>query len=286
MFEMPSLTVPMKPIADATFVGQMQQLAYNWKQPQGEDGKLYRDAFAPSEHMGVPEPGCYFWAASTNQYHVDQCTSLGREFKEFTHTMIDGISTALDLWRVKAQFQNLTINAVNVTGSPGCLFGPPLAPDIKMLSYPTATNYLKRWRDAVANGVSECWKAWADQVTVPGLAAYPAFAAFPAPVTPPMPNTPFPLVACTSAGLTKMTPMSLKTAMENAFEGGGSTGQFSSVANAIGTALSTAFMAWLPVQMVNNVMGMGPVPTYAPPLLPVGPVVMGFTIPQPGHLAA
>ncbi|MEC8023501.1 MAG: hypothetical protein VX223_06165 [Myxococcota bacterium] len=283
---MPSFAVPMKPLADATFVGQFRQLAVDWKQPQGEDAKMYRDAFKPSEHLGVPEPGCYFWAVSTNEYHVRQCKSLGKDFKEFTHTMLDGIQSAVDLWRAKAQFQNLTINAMIVNGSPGCLFAPPIAPDIKMLSYPSATSYRKTWRDAVADGVSECWKAWADQVTIPGMAAYPAFAAFPAPVTPPMPNTPFPLVSCTSAGMTKMTPSALKQAMENHFPGGGSEGQFSSVAHAIGTALSAAFMAWLPTQMVNNVMGMGPVPTYAPPVMPVGPVVMGMTIPQPGHLAA
>ena len=284
---MPSLTVPMKPLADAAFVGRMQKLSVDWKQPQGEDAKLYRDAFQPGEHTAVPEPGCYFWSVSTNVYHVNQCKEIGREFKEFTHTMLDGIKDAVDLWRVKAQFQNLTINANLLNGSPGCLFGPPLAPDIKMLSYPSATSYLKIWRDAVADGVSECWKAWADQVTIPGMSAYPPFAVFPAPMTPPMPNVSFPLVTCTSAGLVKMTSSALQKAMVDHFPGGGGdTGQFDSVAYAIGTALAASFNAWLPVQMVSNIMGMGPVPTYAPPLLPVGPVVMGWTIPQPGHLAA
>jgi hypothetical protein len=33
-------------------------------------------------------------------------------------------------------------------------------------------------------------------------------------------------------------------------------------------------------------MGSGPVPTYAPPYVPVGPVVMGDNIATPGHLMA
>ena len=54
---------------------------------------------------------------------------------------------------------------------------------------------------------------------------------------------------------------------------------------AIGTALSTAFLAWLPMQMIMNVMGKGSIPTFAPPYVPVGPVVMGDNIAAPGHLA-
>jgi len=33
------------------------------------------------------------------------------------------------------------------------------------------------------------------------------------------------------------------------------------------------------------VMGMGPVPTFNPPYVPVGSVGNGYVIPSPGHLA-
>jgi hypothetical protein len=33
------------------------------------------------------------------------------------------------------------------------------------------------------------------------------------------------------------------------------------------------------MQQVNLVMGMGPIPTFAPPFVPVGPVVGGSTLP-------
>ena len=34
---------------------------------------------------------------------------------------------------------------------------------------------------------------------------------------------------------------------------------------------------------VSLVMGMGPIPSFAPPYVPVGPVVGGSTLPTPGH---
>lgn len=283
---MPSLVVPMKPLADATFLGRFKQISVDWKQPQGEAADQYRDAFKPSQHMSVPEPGCYFWAVSTNEYHVNQAKELGRAFKEFTHTMLDGIKSAVDLWRVKAQFQNISINAAVANGSPGCLFGPSIEADIKMLSYPAATGFRKKWRDAVAKGVAECWKEWADNVTVPGLPFYPVFVAFPGPMAPPMPNVPFPLISCTSSGMSKMTPTMLKQAMVDNFDVDEQDGQFTAVANAIGTALSAAFMSWLPSQSITNVMGTGPIPTFAPPVAPAGPVVMGSVVPMPGNLAS
>ena len=54
---------------------------------------------------------------------------------------------------------------------------------------------------------------------------------------------------------------------------------------AIGTVIALAFLMWLPQQQVMLVMGKGPVPTYAPPYVPVGPVIGGDNIAAPGHLA-
>ena len=145
-------------------------------------------------------------------------------------------------------------------------------------------------RDAIAKGVSKCFKDWQDKVTVPGLPWYPAFAAFPGPMAPPMPNVPTPLIACVSPMLTSITmPSQMKSAMIDAFDGGlkkhDPDKHHEAIYEAITTVLSVAFLAWLPMQMVNLVMGKGSIPTFAPPYVPVGPVVMGDTLPTPGHLA-
>ena len=123
-------------------------------------------------------------------------------------------------------------------------------------------------------------------VTVPGLPWYPAFAAFPLAQAPPMPNVPVPLAACVSGKVTFMaTPMQLKSKMVDAL-GDSKAQHHAELFDSIATAVSACFAAWLPQQQVMNVLGKGPVPTYAPPYVPVGPVVAGDNLAIPGHLAA
>jgi hypothetical protein len=152
------------------------------------------------------------------------------------------------------------------------------------------TGNMQKHRDAVAKGVSKCFKDWQDKVIVPGLPWYPAFAAFPGPMAPPMPNVPTPLIACPSAMMSAMTPMTLKSEMDSALDGGmkekDPTKQFEALHDAIGTVVAAAFLIWLPMQQVMLVMGKGPVPSFAPPYVPVGPVVGGDNSAAPGHLAS
>ena len=41
------------------------------------------------------------------------------------------------------------------------------------------------------------------------------------------------------------------------------------------------FSAWLSIASLANVIGKGPVPTFAPPYVPVGPVVAGDNLATP-----
>ncbi len=236
--------------------------------------------------MKVPEPACYFWAASTNRDHVEACKDIGGKMKDFCHAMLDGFKNAVDMWRLQAKFKDLKVMSVSAIGAPGCLDGPKLESNIKNLSLPAAQGNEKKWRDAVAKGLSDCWDEWRSKVTVPGLPWYPAFAAFPGPMAPPMPNVPTPLIACPSAGMAKMTAPMLKSAMCDNFSLDDPDDHFGALAQSIGTAVAAAFLAWLPMQQCMNVMGKGPIPTFAPPYVPVGPVVGGDNLPIPGHLAA
>jgi hypothetical protein len=79
-------------------------------------------------------------------------------------------------------------------------------------------------------------------------------------------------------------------AMDDALDGGlknkDKTKQYEALHDAIATVLALAFLMWLPMQQVMLVMGKGQIPTFAPPFVPVGPVVMGDNLPIPGHLMA
>lgn len=227
-----------------------------------------------------------------NKYHQDSCDKIGQNFKDFHDTMIDAVGFSHNMWKLQAKFKDLQVMAVSAIGSPGCLDGPELESNIK--NFPGCASWsgnMGKHRDAVAKGVSKCFKNWQDQVTVPGLPWYPAFAAFPGPMAPPMPNVPMPLIACVSAKMTDiMMPDTMKSEMDSALDGGlkdkDKDKQFEALHDAIATVLALAFTIWLPSQQVMLVLGKGPIPTFAPPFVPVGPVVGGDNIATPGHLMA
>jgi hypothetical protein len=196
------------------------------------------------------------------------------------------VRSAIHSWQAQAHFDHIVINAISATGGPGCLVGPELEPLIKLSpEAAAATGTLKTVRDKFAKVVGAGWKQWQSTVTVPGLPWYPAFAAFPGPEAPPMPNVPVPLVACTSSKLSAMaTAAPLETALLAELGELASSANAKKVVDAFASTLSLRFSIWVHSAQVDSVYGKGPIPTFAPPYVPVGPVVAGDVIPTPGHL--
>jgi hypothetical protein len=223
-------------------------------------------------------------------HHQKSCDEIGSDFKEFHDAMIDAVQFSHNMWKLQAKFKDLKVMSLTAIGAPGCLDGPELESNIK--NAPMVASFAgnkKKHRDAVATGVSKCFKKWQDKVMVPGLPWYPAFIAFPGPMAPPMPNIPVPLIMCPSAMMSEIiSPSSMTSAMDDALDGGlkdkDPDKQYHALHDAIATVLSLAFLMWLPMQMVMLVLGKGPIPSFAPPFVPVGPVVGGDNISAPGHL--
>jgi hypothetical protein len=289
---MPGLQ-PIKIIGNLIFMAQGLKMpvttagggAKAWGQPYHKDRK--------EADMGAVPQLIPFWFLPQEpgfKPHQKICDEVGKDFKDFHDAMVDAVSFAHNLWKLQAKFQNLMINAIVAVGQPGCLNGPALESNIKNAPMVAAfTGNKAKMRDAVAKGVSDCFKKWQDQVMVPGLPWYPAFAAFPGPMAPPMPNIPMPLITCVSPMMPQIiTPDPMTQAMDDALDGGlkdkDPEKHFHALHLAIATTLSLAFLMWLPMQQVMLVLGKGPVPTFAPPFVPVGPVVMGDNIAIPGHL--
>ena len=289
---MPGLSF-IKILGNIRFLSHQLKLPVDFKKPQGDPaGNHYRDAWRPEDRVAVPQliPPWFMPAETPNKAYQDTCDKIGNDFKELHDTMIDAVGFAHNLWKLQAKFQNLQIMAVCAIGTPGCLSGPALESNIKM--FPACAAWIgnkAKYRDAVAAGVSKCFKNWQDQVMVPGLPWYPAFAAFPGPMAPPMPNIPMPLITCPSAMMTQIIlPDSMKSEMENALDGGlkekDPDKHYEALFEAIATVLAMAFLLWLPTQQIMLVLGKGQIPTFAPPFVPVGPVVGGDVMSIPGHL--
>jgi hypothetical protein len=282
----------IKILGNLKFFSAGLKLPVQWKAPSGKDGsKQYGDSLKPSEKAAAPQlVPPWFMPAEPQKYFQDSCDKVGNEFKSFHDAMLDAIGFAHNMWKLQAKFQNLQIMAVSAIGSPGCLKGPELESLIKTAPMvATYTGNKAKYRDAVAKGVSKCFKDWQDNVMIPGLPLYPAFAAFPGPMAPPMPNVPVPLISCPSGQMARITvPDQLKNEMVSALDGGmkrdDKDKQHEALFDALATVLALAFLMWLPMQQVMLIMGKGQIPTFAPPFVPVGPVVGGDNIPVPGHL--
>lgn len=290
---MPGFTLPLNPLADGLFPLQMKQIPIDWKQPQGKDEQdHYVKAFDRSELAsgGPPHPGPYYFNATPNKYHADAAKEVSKWHKDFVHTALDKIKQAVDTWKVKAKFKDLKVMALSAIGTPGCLDGPNIKNEPSFSSWIGAQKNEKAYIKAVIDGFSKQWMDWADNVMVPGLPWYPAFVAFPGPQAAPMPNVPMPLITCPSPKMASMAvPQQIKSAMVDALDSGvkkeDKDKQHEAIFEVIATPVATAFTVWLASQQVMNVLGKGPIPSFAPPFVPVGPVVMGDNVAVPGHLA-
>jgi hypothetical protein len=291
---MPGLS-PIKPLGNLKFLSNGLKLPTGKASgdAKGWGEKFFRDRDRePGEMSAAPQlvPPWFIPQKPGYKPHQKSCDEVGKGFKDFHDAMIDAVQFAHQLWKLQAKFQNVTVMAVSAIGTPGCLSGPELEPQIKSAPQCAAfTGNMAKHRDAVAKGVSKAFKNWQDQVIVPGLPWYPAFAAFPGPMAPPMPNVPTPLIGCPSARVADIvTPDTMTKEMDDALDEGlkkkDPEKHYHALHDAIATVLSLAFLTWLASQQVMLVMGKGPIPTFAPPFVPVGPVVGGDIVSVPGHL--
>jgi hypothetical protein len=140
----------------------------------------------------------------------------------------------------------------------------------------------------VAQAFVDSWvnvyKTWATQYTASVPSAYPGFTAWPGPKAGPMPNVPFPLIAGGGAS-SKVTVSGIENDLKGRLPAARKKAKEASKAiHIFAESFAGAFDAWLVFQQVRKVMGQGPVPAFAPPYVPVGPVVGGDNIAAPSHL--
>lgn len=294
----------VKILADLSVAKEQHMMPPNakWKKPQdgGDEAKnnYVKGVTQPKWNTPTFADGLisYFNTQDPHLFHATASASQTIIYKTFVYTMIDAASYAFNLWKPQLTFKNLKINGPVAVGSKGCL-SEPTKFDKLFKSYPghsaiSGGKHFAKWRDAVGKGVASCLTKYVEGITVPGLPWYPAFAAFPGPMAPPVPNIPWPLISLPSAGLADITvPLKLKKAMIKNFPNNlaqsckdESDKIHETIFGAIADTLAVGFMIWVSTQMVNLVMATGQIPSFAPPAVPVGPVVNGNNLPTPGHL--
>ena len=264
-------------LAKVNFVSKNINLPVDWSEP----GDQYSDAFQPSEKSVPPNtPMNLFREASLNKYHVDSAKDIGQQLEKFIDGVCGAICDGIDKWMKMTMFTTVIINGPTGMLLPGGVMGPPLGPLI-LAAAPKSKPQEIKYSNAIANAFGTLWQPWHMGLT--GTLMYPAFAAFPGPMAPPMPNIPIPLIAFSSPGESGLSPGTLKSLMD-ANLGDPTALHASDLFDAIAKAFSNVFQIFKASTIVQNVLGTGPIPTFAPPFVPVGPVVMGMVIPTPGVL--
>lgn len=200
------------------------------------------------------------------------------EWQAFASAAADGARTGAAVFAVSAYMTGVKIMGLAAIG--GKLVGPSIAPMV--FSQVIGAGAPPKVAAAFAKAAGKAWQGWVSKVSVPGLPWYPAFAAYPGPMAPPMPNVPTPLASIApgahiDAGRVSSSIISSLGSLAD--EPGAQ-----SAANHFATLFSVDFMIWMLTKQVRNVLGKGPVPSFAPPYVPVGPVLQGDVLPIPGIL--
>jgi hypothetical protein len=127
---------------------------------------------------------------------------------------------------------------------------------------------------AFAGVVWVAWKSWFSGYTVawPG---FPAFAAFPLAAAPPMPCPAFSMALGVSSGTLALTSGNLGSALRGKLGNALGEAGAGEAADGLARDLALFFTTWLASRTLGPFLGWGPIPTFAPPYVPVGPVVGG-----------
>ncbi len=251
----------------------------NWKQPQGDDADHFSQAFKPEEKTSTPGMPPLFQPATLNKLHTDSQKMHIAKIGEFIDKTCEAICNAWSDWQMKTTMAGIMVNGP--TASAGQIVGPPWNLTILKDGAKSTPSQLK-YTNVIATVLSAAWLTYTATIKIPGLPFYPAFTAFPSPMAPPTPNVPFPVAALAQVPVSLAPPL-LKTQMVAMLAD--PTAPFhKELFESIIDAFDKMFKVWQLSTMVTNVMGSGPVPTFAPPYVPAGPVLGGLATMAPGGL--
>jgi len=272
----------MSELAQMQFRSFSIKLPVDWTIPSGDPaGVHYIRAFSASERSSPPQlvPPGLFWAVSVNKYHCDTAREMSDKFSKFIKGICGAICSAWSQWQSAATMAGVVI--AGPIASLGQVVGPPLTPLI-LANAPKSTPQELKYSTAIANAIGAGWLSYTATIKVPGLPWYPAFAAFPGPMAPPTPNVPTPVIALTQVTV-PISKAVLKTQMIGLL-GDPKAFHHQELFDSIADAFEKCFQVWQGATQVTNVLGTGPIPTFAPPIVPAGPVLGGVGTMPPGGL--
>jgi hypothetical protein len=189
-----------------------------------------------------------------------------------------GFEKGANEWILRSRVKGGVIRGPNAELTPGSLssdvnFERSIVQEIIAAGAPAEVALI------LARELWTAWKEWADgfHMTLPN--AFPKFAAFPGPQAPvtraAQPG--YPLARGTSTGDSRLQAATLQTRLTTSLRSvsGRESVAMETELKSLTTWIDASFREWKGSAQIMGVMGKGPVPTFAPPYVPVGPVVGG-----------
>ena len=258
-------------LAKTALKNQNKQIAGDWSPPQGPEGKQFVESIKP-EDRDVPEDSArVFRAVSSNRFHVEAATNISKKFEGYIDRLCKSIALGWTTWMAQSTIQGVVIMGPVGTLVPGTVMGPDLGGLILASNPPVDTPQERECTTAVARAFGAGWTEWSSQLN--GTIPCAHCAVFPGPMAPPLPNVPVPVSTLISSGATALTKDRLVAAMNQNYGGSGTFTE--DIFQSVSAAFAQYFPTWQGATNVVNVLAGGPIPTFAPPVVPAGPVMGG-----------
>ncbi len=190
----------------------------------------------------------------------------------------EAFRTAANEWIGKARIQGGTVRGPSATLTPGSLVSETNL-EMRMVQLLTHPHVPREIAMDLAKVLAQAWKEWAAGFQIHLPKAYPTLAAVPGRFAPPTPAAGAPsLSQGNSPGEASLKAPQLASRLTSALQmhatkisGTGPDAAIKSLANWV----DASFSEWKAGVKIVGLLGQGPVPTYAPPYVPIGPVVAG-----------
>ncbi len=204
-----------------------------------------------------------------------------------TTTALTTFQKGVNDWIVASRVQGGWVQGPNAALTPGSLMGVADL-EIRVLNGMTMGGVPPAVAKALAQELCGAWMEWANGFAMNLPGAYPKLGAVPGPSAPPTPAVQpgYPLSRGSSAGELRLQKSTLSMRLSAALRPYAGAAAVDGAVQAMAEWVDASFREWKMSAQVVGLMGKGPVPTFAPPYVPVGPVVMGDNIGTPGGAAA
>jgi hypothetical protein len=183
-------------------------------------------------------------------------------------------------WIGSAQIKGGQVSGPSARLTPGSLVSDANI-EVKMFQKLLGSKVPSEISRALAKELAAAWNDWARgfQMQIPN--AYPSFAAFPGPVAPPTPAAAaFPLSQGASVGEASLKApiLASKLAAAVRMQSKAVAGSPDQALKSLADWVESSFNEWKGLARLVGIVGKGAVPTFAPPYVPVGPVIRGDNV--------